>query len=487
MAVQIEQEGAEDEIQDFRRVQIVQQNHERIVTPIPMASRTSVRRLLPSAQSMAYYSRPSMALRETMHEQLDQLEMQVSSTQTRRKEDAQINDISVGTPTALGPISHVSGMQAKNTTDGSPVSLGKIKGAQQSNIMSLLNDSLEENARVPALNHITQQPVRLDWPYPPDGFHYGLDDSHAIISSTTMGNPNVLDQSLDRNYDDNKAHPKSPDQMQQDRNLPSNMGVNFQAVAWNPPRPEPDRTQVNIYSDEFQWPDVILEATSSPGPMGASTSTSDGLFAQRLQAANSRLLEPKQLYLPIPIGPSPFRAGSPLAETLQDFSTMDADTLNTNTWRSTEEQTSESLRQRQPQQISGQTFAESNSTSAWNTSRGSQNHQKHSLFDHLPSLKGIRGSASRNLAPPPLPPPRFVPVDDGPRSTIDRISFGPQLEQFESHIEEFGEHVEGMNERPGNLSPAWRLPVDSFVAPASSDFEPEWGLYPVTPLSMHSP
>ncbi|KAK6844316.1 Transcriptional regulator RPN4 [Apiospora arundinis] len=86
----------------------------------------------------------------------------------------------------------------------------------------------------------------------------------------------------------------------------------------NPNVPKLDRTMTDIYSDELYSPSFTITSASPAAQSQLAMSPSNDLFAQRLQAANSQHLSATQSPTSSS-SHSPFRHGSPLAPTLNDF------------------------------------------------------------------------------------------------------------------------------------------------------------------------
>ncbi|KAH8789344.1 hypothetical protein F5882DRAFT_292987 [Hyaloscypha sp. PMI_1271] len=89
--------------------------------------------------------------------------------------------------------------------------------------------------------------------------------------------------------------------------------------------PKLDRTMTDIYADELYNPSFQITSappTSTPVPSTVTLSPQNDVFSQRLQAANSQHLSASNTQVPLTIPSrerSPFRQGSPLAPSRNNF------------------------------------------------------------------------------------------------------------------------------------------------------------------------
>jgi protein RPN4 len=89
--------------------------------------------------------------------------------------------------------------------------------------------------------------------------------------------------------------------------------------------PKLDRTMTDIYADELYNPSFQITSappTSTPAPSTVTLSPQNDVFSQRLQAANSQHLSASNTQVPLTIPSrerSPFRQGSPLAPSRNNF------------------------------------------------------------------------------------------------------------------------------------------------------------------------
>lgn len=98
-----------------------------------------------------------------------------------------------------------------------------------------------------------------------------------------------------------------------------------QKRAYRNTMPKLDRTMTDIYADELYNPSFQITSappTSTPAPSTVTLSPQNDVFSQRLQAANSQHLSASNTQVPLTIPSrerSPFRQGSPLAPSRNNF------------------------------------------------------------------------------------------------------------------------------------------------------------------------
>jgi len=98
-----------------------------------------------------------------------------------------------------------------------------------------------------------------------------------------------------------------------------------QKRAYRNTMPKLDRTMTDIYADELYNPSFQITSappTSTPAPSTVNLSPQNDVFSQRLQAANSQHLSASNTQVPLTIPSrerSPFRQGSPLAPSRNNF------------------------------------------------------------------------------------------------------------------------------------------------------------------------
>lgn len=98
-----------------------------------------------------------------------------------------------------------------------------------------------------------------------------------------------------------------------------------QKRAYRNTMPKLDRTMTDIYADELYNPSFQITSappTSTPVPSTVTLSPQNDVFSQRLQAANSQHLSASNTQVPLTIPSrerSPFRQGSPLAPSRNNF------------------------------------------------------------------------------------------------------------------------------------------------------------------------
>lgn len=256
-----------------------------------------------------------------------------------------------------------------------------------------------------------------------------------------------------------------------------------------PRPPELDRPLSDIYGDELYIPNFNFP--SPYWPTQASVSRPNGLFEQRLQAANDRSL--KAYDLP---SRTPFKDGSPLAATSQKPSTWDANGQGIavspeGTGTETQDQTYAHI------------------LLGLHNSAYQEPVQPHSLLDRGPTSESVANNGSDDNTEPPLPPPRFVPfggprpdpnfpmpwsgASESPRREGHRLSSFSGYSVESVRVQHRVSHPTLKNktqthEDAGNAVPSISgADMAEDLSAAEDSSEVDWVIYPATPLSMHSP